>query len=59
MVEDASADLANCIVESYSDVEMLKRHSIAGLETIAKYFSTDAVLKVIAEDFRMPREKHK
>ena len=59
MVEDASVDLANCIVESYSDVEMLKRHSIAGLETIAKYFSTDAVLKVIAEDFRMPREKHK
>jgi hypothetical protein len=59
MVEDASADLANCIVESYSDVEMLKRHSIAGLETIAKYFSTDAVLKVIAEDFRKPKEKHK
>ena len=59
MVEDASADLANCIVESSSDVEMLKRHSIAGLETIAKYFSTDAVLKVIAEDFRKPKEKHK
>ena len=59
IVGDASADLANCIVESYSDLETLQRHSIAGLETIAKYFSTDAVLKVIAEDFRMPREKQK
>jgi hypothetical protein len=37
---------------------MLERHSIAGLDTIAKHFSTDAVLKVIAEDFRMPKAEH-
>ncbi len=58
MVEDVSLDLANCIVESYGDLEMLERHSIAGLDTIAKHFSTDAVLKVIAEDFRMPKAEH-
>jgi len=58
MVEDVSADLANCIVESYGDLEMLERHSIAGLDTIAKHFSTDAVLKVIAEDFRIPKAEH-
>ena len=59
LVEDASADFANCIVESYGDLELLKQHSISGLETIAKHFSTDAVLKVIAEDFRMPTAGHK
>jgi GT2 family glycosyltransferase len=58
LVEDVSADLANCIVESYDDLEMLERHSIAGLDTIAKHFSTDAVLKVIEEDFRMPKPEH-
>ena len=58
LVEDVSADFANRIVESYGDLEMLERHSIAGLDTIAKHFSTDAVLKVIAEDFRMPKAEH-
>jgi glycosyltransferase involved in cell wall biosynthesis len=58
LVEDASPDLASCIVESYGDVEKLERHSIAGLSTIAEHFSTDAVLKVIAEDFGMPKVEH-
>jgi len=58
MVEDVSLDLANCIVESYGDLGMLERYSIAGLDTIAKHFSTDAVLKVIEEDFRMPKAEH-
>jgi GT2 family glycosyltransferase/glycosyltransferase involved in cell wall biosynthesis len=55
LVADASSDLASCIVRLYGDVEQLERHSIAGLSTIAKHFSTDAVLKVIAEDFRIPK----
>ncbi len=59
LVEDASIDLASCIVEAYGDVEKLERRSIAGLSTIAKHFSSDAVLKVIAEDFRMPNAEQK
>jgi GT2 family glycosyltransferase/glycosyltransferase involved in cell wall biosynthesis len=58
MVEDASQDLANCIVESYSDLEKLARQSVAGLDTIGKHFSREAVLKVIAEDFRKPEARH-
>ncbi|MBT6584333.1 MAG: glycosyltransferase, partial [Gammaproteobacteria bacterium] len=58
LVEDVSADFANNIVELYGDLDMLERHSIDGLNTIAKHFSTEAVLKVIAEDFRRPKEEH-
>jgi hypothetical protein len=58
LVGNISAEFVNSFVEVYGDPEMLERHSIAGLDTIAKHFSRDVTLKFIAEDFRSHEQEN-